>query len=58
MNESLEARCLCVGGEWETSGGESVRKSGGLYVCVPFFLSCNPTLWCLSSLAFLPVGNE
>lgn len=52
MNESLEVRCLYVGVEWETSGGESVRKSGGLCVCVPFFLSCNPTL--VSELLGLP----
>lgn len=58
VNESPEVGVarLCVGGEWETSGGERVRKS----VCgsVSFFHSCNPTLWCLSSLAFQWVMNE
>lgn len=42
MNEEWRRAFVCgcgwVGGEWETSGRESVRKSvWGLRVCVSFF---------------------
>lgn len=49
---------MSVGGEWETSGGERVRKSVWASPGVSFFLFCNPTLSCLSCLAFQWVMNE
>ena len=55
VSEESGGKGVCVGGERETSGGESVRKSGGPRVFF-FSLSCNPPL--LSEILGLPVGNE
>lgn len=49
---------MSVGGEWETSGGERVRKSVWGSPGVSFFPFCNPTLCCLSCLALQWVMNE
>lgn len=56
MSEESGGEGVCVGGERETSGGESVRKSVWGSASVSFSLSCNPSL--LSELLGLPVGNE
>lgn len=56
VSEESGGEGVCVGGERETSGGESVRKSVWGSASVSFSLSCNPSL--LSELLGLPVGNE
>ena len=56
VSEESGGKGVCVGGERETSGGESVRKSGGPRVF--FFPSPVIHLSCLRSSAFQWVMNE